>query len=130
MSGASSLGGPAHKTTGSGGRGVSGKGSRPLGAASYAEARPASPQFTSTNSSLFNMNCIVVLTPCSLYGVCGSRTAVRSMRSDTALRLVSAAVIAFWKSGVSPETPVVSISMNCIVVVVSSQSLRLSQRLA
>ena len=31
--------------------------------------------------------------------------------SDTALRLVSAAVIASLKSGVSPETPVVSISI-------------------
>ena len=41
------LGGSAHKAAGSGGRG--GKGSGPLGAASYAEARPASPQFTSTN---------------------------------------------------------------------------------
>ena len=52
MSGASSLGGPAHKAAGSGGRRVSGKGSRPLGAASYAEARPASPQFTSTKVCL------------------------------------------------------------------------------
>ena len=33
--------------------------------------------------------------------------------SDTALRLVSAAVIASLKSGMSPETPVVSISIIC-----------------
>ena len=33
--------------------------------------------------------------------------------SDTALRLVSAAVIVSLKSGMSPETPVVSISIIC-----------------
>ena len=33
--------------------------------------------------------------------------------SDMALRLVSAAVIASLKSGMSPETPVVSISIIC-----------------
>ena len=50
------LGGPAHKAAGSGGRGV--RVPPPaLGAALCAEARPASPQFTSSNESLFISVC-------------------------------------------------------------------------
>ena len=44
--------------------------------------------------------------------------------SDTALRLVSAAVIASWKSGVSPETPVVSISIICYRVAALRKDVR------